>query len=140
MHPPRPEKDRKHVIVEKDGIPMVVILSVPEYEQLLKELKLARFEQTSRVVDLEAEQQGFTEEQLEQEMEAIKERLLGHLFLPRPSTGASDLLGNPAHFLGKRMVRVAQAEDIAAAQTNHLFVEGQDAGHRRVVGDLHLFP
>lgn len=63
------------VIVEKDGIPMVVILSVPAYEQLLRELKLARFEQASRAAGLDAERQGLTEEQLEQEMEAIKERL-----------------------------------------------------------------
>jgi prevent-host-death family protein len=71
----RAYRDGEHVIVEKDGIPVVVILSVPEYEQLLRELKLVRFEQASRVAGLEAEQQGLTEEQLKQEMETIKERL-----------------------------------------------------------------
>jgi len=68
-------KDGEHVIVERDGIPMVVILSVPEYERLLRRLKLARFEQAGRLAGLEAERQGLTEEQLEKEMEAIKERL-----------------------------------------------------------------
>lgn len=67
--------ERKPVIVEKDGIPMVVILSLPDYEQLLQELKLARFERASRAAGLEAERQGLTEEQLEQEMEAIKDQL-----------------------------------------------------------------
>lgn len=68
-------KGGEHVIVERDGIPMVVILSVPEYERLLSELKLARFEKMSRLASLEAERQGLTEGKLEQEMEAIKERL-----------------------------------------------------------------
>lgn len=62
------------VVVEKDGIPVVVILSFPYYEQLLRELKLNRFERLSQAAGLEAERQGLTEEQLAQEMEAIRER------------------------------------------------------------------
>jgi hypothetical protein len=41
----------------------------------LREVKLARFERLSRVAGLEAERQGLTEEQLEQEMGEIRERL-----------------------------------------------------------------
>ena len=63
------------VVVEKDGIPVVVVLSFPYYEQLLQELKLARFERLSRMAGLEAERQGLTEEQLEQEIEGIRGRL-----------------------------------------------------------------
>jgi prevent-host-death family protein len=63
------------VVVEKDGIPVVVVLSFPYYEQLLQELKLARFERLSRMAGLEAERQGLTEEQLEQEIEEIRGRL-----------------------------------------------------------------
>jgi len=66
--------NQEQVVVEKDGIPMVVILSFPYYEQLLREVKLARFERLSREAGLEAERAGLTEEQLEQEMEAIRER------------------------------------------------------------------
>ena len=62
-------------MVEKDGIPMVVILSFPYYEQLLQEIKLARFERLSRAAGLEAERQGLTEEQIEQEMEEIRAQL-----------------------------------------------------------------
>lgn len=66
---------QEQVVVEKDGIPVVVILSFPYYEQLLREVKLARFERLSRVAGLEAERQGLTEEQLEQEMGEIRKRL-----------------------------------------------------------------
>lgn len=67
--------NREPVVVEKDGIPVVVILSFSDYEQLLREAKLARFERLGREAGREAEQAGLTEEQLDQEMEAIKERL-----------------------------------------------------------------
>jgi len=65
----------EHVIVERDSIPVVVILSFPNYERLLQELKLARFERASFVAGKEAERQGLTEERLGEEMEAIKERV-----------------------------------------------------------------
>jgi prevent-host-death family protein len=65
--------NQERVVVEKDGIPVVVILSLPYYEQLLQEVKLARFELLSREAGLEAERTGLTEEQLEQEMEVIRE-------------------------------------------------------------------
>jgi prevent-host-death family protein len=66
--------NQEQVVVEKDGNPVVVILSFPYYEQLLQEVKLVRFERLSREARLEAERAGLTEEQLEQEMEAIRER------------------------------------------------------------------
>jgi hypothetical protein len=53
-----------------------LILSFPDYEQLLREIKPARFERLSREAGLDAERVGLTEEQLEQEMEAIRTR--GH--------------------------------------------------------------
>jgi prevent-host-death family protein len=62
------------IIVEKDGNPVAVILSFPDYEQLLGEIKLARFERCSREAGLEAERSELSEEQLEQEMEAIRAR------------------------------------------------------------------
>ena len=62
------------IVVEKDGIPTVVILSVPQYEQLLRDARLARFDRLSRAAGLEAERQGLTEEQLEREMEMIRQQ------------------------------------------------------------------
>jgi prevent-host-death family protein len=68
-------RGQEPVVVEKDGIPVVVILSFHSYEQLLQEVKLARFERLSRTAGLEAERAGLTEAQLEQEMGSIRERL-----------------------------------------------------------------
>ena len=68
------------IVVEEDGIPMAVILSLPGYEQLLKEASLARFERLSRAAGLDAEGQALTEEQLEQEMEEIKQQLHQELY------------------------------------------------------------
>jgi len=66
---------QEQVVVEKDGIPIVVILSFPCYQRMLEELKLARFERLSRVAGLEAGRQGLSEEQLEREMEEVRERM-----------------------------------------------------------------
>lgn len=63
------------IVVDQDGTPVIVILSFDEYQHLLKDSRLARFEQFSRAAGLEAEQQGLTEERLDQEMEAIKQQL-----------------------------------------------------------------
>ena len=62
------------IVVEDGGVPSVVILSLPEYEGLLREARLARFERASRAAGAVAEQQGLTEEQLEREMDEIKRR------------------------------------------------------------------
>ncbi len=64
---------QERTVVEKDGIPVVVILSVPEYEQLVRESKVTRFEHLSRQAGLDAERSELTEERLEGEMEAIRE-------------------------------------------------------------------
>ncbi|MGQ9553357.1 MAG: type II toxin-antitoxin system Phd/YefM family antitoxin [Anaerolineae bacterium] len=66
---------QEQVVVEKDGIPVVVILSFPRYQQMLEELKLARFERLSCAAGLEAERQGLNEEQLEREMDEIREKV-----------------------------------------------------------------
>jgi prevent-host-death family protein len=65
----------EHLVVEKDGIPVVVILSIPDYKHLIRQAKLARFERLSLAAGLEAERQGLTEEELEAEIEEIKEQL-----------------------------------------------------------------
>lgn len=59
-------------VVEKDNIPVVVILSVADYERLRREAALARFEALSRRAGLEAEAEGVNELGLEREIEAIQ--------------------------------------------------------------------
>jgi prevent-host-death family protein len=66
--------EREPIVVEKDGIPAVVILSVGEYEELEREARLARFERLSQAAGRAAEERGLTEERLEREMEEIKQQ------------------------------------------------------------------
>ena len=76
----RAQSGQEAIVVESDGVPMAVILSLPRYEQLLQESGLARFEHYSSAAGVEAEQQGLTEEDIEQEMEEIKQRLYQQIY------------------------------------------------------------
>ena len=66
---------QEHLVVEKDGIPVVVILSVPDYEEMRTELKLQRFERVSRAAGRDAEKQGLSEEALERELDEIRAQI-----------------------------------------------------------------
>ncbi len=70
----RASADGEPIVVEDDGGPSVVILSVLRYEQLLREARLARFERASRAAGLAAAERGLTEEDLERDIEEIKHR------------------------------------------------------------------
>lgn len=59
-------------VAENDNIPVVVILSVADYERLRREAALARFEALSRRAGIEAEAEGVNELELEREIEAIQ--------------------------------------------------------------------
>jgi hypothetical protein len=48
---------------------------IPDDKQWIRQAKLARFERLSLAAGLEAEKQGLTEEELEAEIEEIKEQL-----------------------------------------------------------------
>lgn len=62
-------------IVERDGMPAVVILSVSEYEQLQRQAAWNRFYELSRQAGLEAEEEGRTEEDIQAEIEVIKRQV-----------------------------------------------------------------
>jgi prevent-host-death family protein len=66
---------RAPIVVEKDGIPTVVILAVAEYERLLRDARLGRFARASRAAGLDAEAQGLTEDGLAAEMDEIRARV-----------------------------------------------------------------
>ncbi len=70
----------KPIVIEDEGVPSVVILSLPKYEELLREARLARFERASRAAGLAAAERGLTEEQLEHEMEEIRRRRHQHAY------------------------------------------------------------
>src|SRR3990167_7983147 len=62
----------KHFIIEKGGLPVVVMMSITEYEKFLKEWKGQEFDQITRLFGEEAERQGLTEEKLMEELEEDK--------------------------------------------------------------------
>ncbi len=66
---------REHLIVERDGYPVAVMLSYPEYEQLMREQAAAAHRQLARTAGQAAEKQGLTEDQLTPELEAAKRQV-----------------------------------------------------------------
>lgn len=54
----------EHLIVERDGYPVAVLLSYEEYAKLKGERGMAAFEQFSRNLGRDLEQQGVTEEEM----------------------------------------------------------------------------
>ena len=65
----------EHFVVEKGGLPVAVLMSMPEYERLIKDLKLKEFELLARAIGEEVERQGYTEEQLLAELEETKRKV-----------------------------------------------------------------
>ena len=68
----RLRKRREHAIIQSSGAPVAVLLSVAEYEQLLRYKRLAIFEKFTREFGREIEKRGLTEEQLMAELEETK--------------------------------------------------------------------
>lgn len=69
---------KEHFIVEKDGLPVVAILSMTEYEELMKERerreeRLHEFRQLARDMGQEYERRGLTEEDVLAELEKTRE-------------------------------------------------------------------
>jgi prevent-host-death family protein len=58
---------KEHIIVEKGGLPVVAIIPFSDFEEWQRLQAPQRFERLSRAAGLEAQRQGLTEEQLEQE-------------------------------------------------------------------------
>lgn len=62
-------EDDEHVIVKRDGIPVIAILSISEYHRLIK---IGHFDHLAYTLGSKAEARGLTEEVLNEQMEAIK--------------------------------------------------------------------
>jgi prevent-host-death family protein len=71
----------EHLIVERDGFPVAVLISYQEYEKLCREQAVAALEQFSRQFGKELAKQGITEEQLlaelEEDRQAVYEEMYG---------------------------------------------------------------
>ncbi|MEW5987308.1 MAG: type II toxin-antitoxin system Phd/YefM family antitoxin [Chloroflexota bacterium] len=64
---------KEHLIIERDGYPVAVIIAFPEYEQIMRERALVAHRDLVIALGREAERQGLTEEQLLAELEGDKQ-------------------------------------------------------------------
>lgn len=71
----------EHLIVERDGFPVAVIMSYQEYEKLRRAYAIEAFEHFSRELGREVERRGLTEEDvmgmLEESKKAVYEERYG---------------------------------------------------------------
>ena len=66
---------KEHLVVERDGYPIAVMLAYPEYEQLMRDQAAAAHRELVIALGQEAERQGLTEEQLIRELEESKRKV-----------------------------------------------------------------
>jgi prevent-host-death family protein len=75
----------EHLVVERDGYPVAVLLSYPEYEELMRLRALAAHRELVRTLGQEAERQGLTEEQLMAELEQDKRKAYNAAYGSNPT-------------------------------------------------------
>lgn len=66
---------KQHLIVERDGYPVAVLLSYQEFEQLMRQHALAAHRDLVIVLGQAAERQGLTEKHLLRELEQSKRQV-----------------------------------------------------------------
>lgn len=71
----RLRRRREHAIIQSKGAPVAVLLSVAEYEQLLRYKRLIVFDKFTREFGREVETRGLSEEQLMAELEETKQEV-----------------------------------------------------------------
>ena len=74
----------EHLIVERDGYPVAVLLSYPEYEGLMRVRALAAQRELVVALGQEADRQGLSEEQLMAELEQNKRAVYKAAYGSRP--------------------------------------------------------
>lgn len=75
----------EHIIVERDGLPVIVMLSVAEYQLLMRERdqreqRLKKFEAAARRVGQEFERLGLNEEDVMAQLEETKQEVYDELY------------------------------------------------------------
>ncbi len=65
----------EHLVVERDGYPVAVLMSYPEYEDLMHLRAAAVHRELVRALGQEAEKQALSEEQLMAEIEEDKRKI-----------------------------------------------------------------
>lgn len=75
---------KEHFIVEKEGLPVVAIISMREYEELMndreeqeqdKQRRVKQFEEAARAIGEEVERLGLTEEQVMELLEKTRQEV-----------------------------------------------------------------
>lgn len=71
---------QEHIIVERDGLPVIAMISVAEYDALMRErehreARLKKFEEQARAIGEEFERLGLTEEQVLASLEETRQKL-----------------------------------------------------------------
>jgi prevent-host-death family protein len=72
--------DKEHLVIERAGYPVAVILSYEEYEQLMRTQALEAHRELTIALNQEAERQGLTEEQLAAEIEEDKKAIFQEMY------------------------------------------------------------
>ncbi len=62
----------QHAYIQSDGIPVAVLLTVEEYERLIRSERVKRFEKVTREIGETIEKSGVSEEVLMAELEETK--------------------------------------------------------------------
>jgi hypothetical protein len=70
----------EHLVVERDGFPVAVLLSFQEYQQLIRDQSLAELERLNRALSKEAEAQGLSEKELSQEIKQTRKEVIEELY------------------------------------------------------------
>ena len=65
----------QHLIVEKDGLPVLAILSINDYKDLMRERGLRAFDEFSQAFGQEVQRRGLSEGELVQTVEESKEEV-----------------------------------------------------------------
>jgi prevent-host-death family protein len=71
----RVHNGKEQLVVEKDGLPIAVLLSHPEFEEYRRLKAVALLEQLNRAVNRDLVAQGYTEGQALEDMRAIKKEV-----------------------------------------------------------------
>ena len=80
----------EHIVVERDGLPVIVMLSVAEYTLLIREHeqrqeRLKQFEATARRIGEEIERSGLSEEEILSQLEETQRQVYDERYGNRPS-------------------------------------------------------
>ena len=81
---------KEHFIVEKDGLPVVAIISMTEYEELMqererREQRLKQFRTSARAIGEEIERIGLSEEEALAQLEQTREQTYREHYGDKPT-------------------------------------------------------